>query len=48
MKYTKPELNVIKFDASDVITTSSGLVLENYVAQEDGNNYQSFNADWLN
>jgi hypothetical protein len=48
MKYVAPELKVIKLEANDIITTSGGLVLDNYVAVEDGNNYKAFDANWLN
>jgi hypothetical protein len=48
MKYVAPEMKVITFEANDVITTSGGLVLDDYVAVEDGNNYKAFDANWLN
>jgi hypothetical protein len=46
--YVKPELKIIKMEEKDVITTSGGLVLDDYVAVEDGNNYKAFDANWLN
>jgi hypothetical protein len=48
MKYKAPGIKAIKFEINDVITTSGGLILDNYVAVEDGNNYKAFDANWLN